>query len=156
MRGHIETMGFAPNYPEIAERFRITRAAAFYRVEQLIEQGFLRKAPSRKRGLELVGVPDLRAIDLGDTSSRTGATRGDCRRDLGPCTPRDGARCGHLRGRLLRYPGARRAPDVSRPLVRRAVGAARGHPRQSRRGEPHRRGSPMAITMSSWCARRAS
>ncbi|WEK02478.1 MAG: hypothetical protein P0Y59_02750 [Candidatus Sphingomonas phytovorans] len=62
VRSHIERMGFAPTYPEIAQHFRISTPSAFNRVEQLIDQGHLRKSIARRRGLELAGTDDLRAV----------------------------------------------------------------------------------------------
>lgn len=63
VRSHIETMGFAPTYPEIAEHFRISTPSAFNRVEQLIDQGHLRKNAAHRRGLELVREADLRGVE---------------------------------------------------------------------------------------------
>lgn len=60
VRGWIERFAFSPTNAEIAEHFGITSVAAHYRVERLVEAGFLRKTRATKRGLELVDALDLR------------------------------------------------------------------------------------------------
>jgi hypothetical protein len=74
VRGYIERMGFGPRYQEIADKFGITPAAAFYRVAGLVEAGQLRKGG--RGSLELVGVPDLRAVDSATLRSEL-ARRGE-------------------------------------------------------------------------------
>ena len=65
VREHIGAHRYAPTLQEIGERFGLSSPATVYKhVEQLVQEGYLRKAAHQGRGIELVDPEPLRTIEV--------------------------------------------------------------------------------------------
>ncbi len=62
IRERIDVAQLSPTLEEIANRVRVSRAGAWKIVGALEEQGYLRRRTGKRRGIELAGRVDLRAV----------------------------------------------------------------------------------------------
>jgi repressor LexA len=53
--GYIDDNGYSPTRQEIAEKFKMRKAAADYFVNQLSEKGKIKITPNRWRNIKIVG-----------------------------------------------------------------------------------------------------
>lgn len=63
IRGCITRGGFSPTLDGVAQHVGASKTTAHGLVSALVDAGYLTRTPGKKRGLELVGVTDLRATD---------------------------------------------------------------------------------------------
>jgi len=62
---HVGQHGYAPTLQEIGSRFGLSSPATVYKhVEQLVQKGYLRKAPHQGRGIELIDPEPVRTIEV--------------------------------------------------------------------------------------------
>lgn len=65
VREHVERHGYAPTLQEIGARFGLSSPATVYKhVEQLVNKGYLRKAPHQGRGIQLVDPEPVRTVEV--------------------------------------------------------------------------------------------
>ena len=65
IREHVDQQGYAPTLQEIGLRFGLTSPATVYKhVEQLVQKGYLRKAPHQGRGIQLVDPEPVRTVEV--------------------------------------------------------------------------------------------
>lgn len=65
VRTHVGQYGYAPTLQEIGTRFGLSSPATVYKhVEQLVQKGYLRKAPHQGRGIQLVDPEPVRTIEV--------------------------------------------------------------------------------------------
>ncbi len=65
VREHVERHGYAPTLQEIGARFGLSSPATVYKhVEQLVQKGYLRKAPHQGRGIQLVDPEPVRTVEV--------------------------------------------------------------------------------------------
>ncbi len=65
VREHVERQGYAPTLQEIGARFGLSSPATVYKhVEQLVQKGYVRKAPHQGRGIQLVDPEPVRTVEL--------------------------------------------------------------------------------------------
>ena len=65
VREHVGTHGYAPTLQEIGSRFGLSSPATVYKhVEQLVQKGYLRKAPHQGRGIQLVDPEPVRTVEV--------------------------------------------------------------------------------------------
>jgi len=65
VREHVGQRGYAPTLHEIGEHFGLSSPATVYKhVEQLVQKGYLRKAPHQGRGIQLVDPDPVRTIEV--------------------------------------------------------------------------------------------
>jgi repressor LexA len=65
VREHVGRHGYAPTLQEIGGRFGLSSPATVYKhVEQLVQKGYLRKAPHQGRGIQLVDPEPVRTVEV--------------------------------------------------------------------------------------------
>ncbi len=65
VREHVGTHGYAPTLQEIGSRFGLSSPATVYKhIEQLVQKGYLRKAPHQGRGIQLVDPEPVRTVEV--------------------------------------------------------------------------------------------
>ena len=65
VREHLDREGYAPTLQEIGDRFGLSSPATVYKhVEQLVQKGYLRKAPHQGRGIQLVDPDPIRTVEV--------------------------------------------------------------------------------------------
>lgn len=65
IRQFLDKKGYAPTLHEIGRQFGLSSPATVYKhVEQLVQKGYLRKAPHQGRGLQLVDPEPIRTIEV--------------------------------------------------------------------------------------------
>jgi len=65
IREHVGEHGYAPTLQEIGSRFGLSSPATVYKhVEQLVQKGYLRKAPHQGRGIQLVDPEPVRTVEV--------------------------------------------------------------------------------------------
>jgi len=65
VRQQVGQHGYAPTLQEIGSRFGLSSAATVYKhVEQLVQKGYLRKAPHQGRGIQLVDPEPVRTVEV--------------------------------------------------------------------------------------------
>lgn len=65
VRQHVGQHGYAPTLQEIGSRFGLSSPATVYKhVEQLVQKGYLRKAPHQGRGIQLVDPEPVRTVEV--------------------------------------------------------------------------------------------
>lgn len=65
VREHVGQHGYAPTLQEIGSRFGLSSPATVYKhVEQLVQKGYLRKAPHQGRGIQLVDPEPVRTVEV--------------------------------------------------------------------------------------------
>jgi repressor LexA len=65
VRDHVGQHGYAPTLQEIGSRFGLSSPATVYKhVEQLVQKGYLRKAPHQGRGIQLVDPEPVRTVEV--------------------------------------------------------------------------------------------
>jgi repressor LexA len=65
VREQVGRNGYAPTLQEIGNRFGLSSPATVYKhVEQLVQKGYLRKAPHQGRGIELVDPEPVRTVEV--------------------------------------------------------------------------------------------
>lgn len=65
IREFLEEHGYAPTLEEIGSHFGLSSPATVYKhVDQLVQKGYLRKAPHQGRGLQLVDPEPVRTVEV--------------------------------------------------------------------------------------------
>lgn len=65
IRDFLEDHGYAPTLEEIGSHFGLSSPATVYKhVDQLVQKGYLRKAPHQGRGLQLVDPEPVRTVEV--------------------------------------------------------------------------------------------
>ena len=65
IREYLDEEGYAPTLQEIGASFGLSSPATVYKhVEQLVQKGYLRKAPHQGRGIQLVDPEPIRTIEV--------------------------------------------------------------------------------------------
>lgn len=65
IRDFLEEHGYAPTLEEIGAHFGLSSPATVYKhVDQLVQKGYLRKAPHQGRGLQLVDPEPVRTVEI--------------------------------------------------------------------------------------------
>ncbi len=65
VREHVGRHGYAPTLQEIGAHFGLSSPATVYKhVEQLVQKGYLRKAPHQGRGIQLVDPEPVRTVEV--------------------------------------------------------------------------------------------
>ena len=65
VREEVAHNGYAPTLQEIGVRFGLSSPATVYKhVEQLVQKGYLRKAPHQGRGIQLVDPEPVRTVEV--------------------------------------------------------------------------------------------
>ncbi len=65
IKEHVMDRGYPPTVREVAERFGYSSPlSAKLHIDALVKKGFLRRSPSRSRGLEVVGLSPCNALQI--------------------------------------------------------------------------------------------